>query len=530
MSPSHLQPSVILVADRTLSGRYRVLFEGIFATMQTTQVPEALMRHFLTPQVSTDAQGRARTAALGLRRIESSLRADAGLTPDDVVCTTPERLPDLLGPWVKLVLFSSSDPLGRGMSNTTTSSFWKGETYTRRWTRELLLQLKAAKQRHPFKVVLGGAGAWQCAAYPEHACDLGIDVIYDGYFEEAGPELILDLLEDKATSSHITAAGTGIERVRPICRASMMGIIELSRGCGRGCRFCSMSRQAMKHLAPDLILADLETNLSAGVRAVVSGSEDFFRYGGAGVRPNFEALRNLLEQMQKLRGLSFMQIDHANVTSVLQLADDQLLEIRRLLSWEQSTRYLWVNMGVESANGLLVTANSPGKVAPYHPEDWEDMVREAVARMNRTGFFPVISVILGLPGEQPADVAATLKLVQKISRQDVVVFPIFYEPILPQEIQARQRFSLETMRPDHLELYRACYEINFKRVPKLFWDNQRAGGVPWLKRAVLQAMGRAEILNWRMTFRRMAKQLQSPAVCTASDADPWKNTQRRASL
>jgi radical SAM superfamily enzyme YgiQ (UPF0313 family) len=518
MSPSPLQPRVILVADRTLSGRYRVLFEGIFATMQTTQVPEALMRHFLTPPVVTDAQGRAHTAALGLRRIESSLLTDAGLTPDDVVCTTPERLPDLLGPWVKLVLFSSSDPLGQGMSNTTTSNFWRGELYTRLWTRQALHQLKAAKQHHPFKVVLGGAGAWQCAAYPDRAGDLGIDVIYEGYFEDAGPELILDLLEDRPIDPHIVAARTGIERVRPICGASMMGIIELSRGCGRGCSFCSMASRGMKHLAPDLILADLETNLSAGVRAVVSGSEDFFRYGGTGTKPNFEALASLLTQMQKLQGLSFMQIDHGNVTSVLQLEDGQLREIRRLLSWKQTTRYLWVNMGVESANGRLVAANSPGKIAPYRPEDWADMVSEAVARMNRTGFFPVISVILGLPGEQPSDVAATLKLVQKLSSQEVVVFPIFYEPILPREILARQRFSREDMRPDHLELYRTCYEINFKRVPKLFYDNQRAGGVPWLKRAALQVMGRAEILNWRTTFRRLAKQLQSPAVPAARDA------------
>jgi radical SAM superfamily enzyme YgiQ (UPF0313 family) len=472
-------------------------------------VPEVLMRHFLTPKVKTDAQGRAYTAALGLRRIESSLRTDAGLKPGDVVCTTPERIAGLLGPWVRLVLFSSSDPLGQGMSNTTTSSFWRGEVYTSLWTRKILHQLKEAKQRHPFKVVLGGAGAWQCAAYPDRIRDLGIDVIYEGYFEDAGPELILDLLEGRQVAPHITATGTGVERVRPICGGSMMGIIELSRGCGRGCRFCSMARKPMQHLSPDLILSDLQTNLSNGIRAVVSGSEDFFRYGGAATRPDFEALHGLLTRMQRLKGLSFMQIDHANVTSVLQLEEVQLREIRRLLTWEQPTRYLWVNMGVESANGRLVAANSPGKIAPYRPEDWPEMVREAVGKMNRTGFFPVISVILGLPGEGPQDVAATLRLVRELARREVVVFPIFYEPIRTEEIKAGQRFSRVDMRSDHLELYRTCYEINFKRVPKLFWDNQRAGGVPWLKRAVLQVMGRAEILNWRTTFRRLDKQLQS---------------------
>ncbi len=511
MNNSALKPSVILVADRTLSARYRILFEGIFATMQTTQVPETLMRHFLSPKVHTDPQGRAHTAPLGLRRIESSLRATAGLKADDIVCTTPERLPDLLGPWAKLVLFSSSDPLGHGMSNTTTSNFWNGELYTSKWTREALLLIKAAKKRHSFKVVFGGAGAWQCLAYPDEAAGLGIDTVYDGYFEESGPELVLDLLAGRPVDSQVIAGGIGADRIQPICGASMMGIIELSRGCGRGCRFCSMSKKGMKHLPADTIMADLETNLSAGLRSVVSGSEDFFRYGSSSARPDFNALSGLLTQMKQLKGLSFMQIDHANVTSVLQLEEKELREIRRLLTWEKPARYLWVNMGVESANGRLLTANSPGKIAPFSPDDWPEMVREAVGRMTRTGFFPVISIILGLPGEEPSDVAKTLRLVKELTNQELVVFPVFYEPILKEEIESRNKFSIDSMRADHLELYRTCYEINFKRVPKLMWDNQRAGGVPWFKRMILQGMGRAEIANWRMAFRKMAKKMQSSA-------------------
>ncbi|MBL7106041.1 MAG: B12-binding domain-containing radical SAM protein [Phycisphaerae bacterium] len=505
MSKQRLRPLVVLVADRTLSADYKILFEGIFATMQTTHVPEVAMRHFVSPRVAVDSDGRAKTAPLGLRRVESALLEFTDLTEQDIVCTTPEALLDLLGPWVKVVAFSSSDPLGKGMSNTTTDNFWDGELYTRYWTRNMLEKILAAKKKYQFKVVAGGAGAWQLVRYDDEIAKECIDVIFEGYFEELGPGLFTDILNERSVETHICEKGSSVEKVQPIKHASTLGIIELSRGCGRGCKFCTMAGKKMEHLSPDTIIADLQTNVANGVTSVVSGSEDFFRYGAKGLKPDFDKLQDLLEQMRKIKGLSFMQVDHGNITSVMQLSDEQLRETRRLLSWNKKTDYLWVNMGIESANGQLVSANCPGKISPFDPDDWEHLIRQTAERMKMTGFFSVFSLILGLPGETPDDIKKTLKLVRYLGKQNAVIFPVFYEPLY----DGQKPFTIDDMRIDHLELYRTCYEINFKMVPRLYWDNQRAGGVSWLKRVAIRILGKTEVAAWRNSFKKIQKQLQN---------------------
>jgi predicted ester cyclase len=74
------------------------------------------------------------------------------------------------------------------------------------------------------------------------------------------------------------------------------------------------------------------------------------------------------------------------------------------------------------------------------------------------------------------------------------------------------------MTQDHLDLYRTCYEMNFQRVPKLYWDNQRAGGVSLAKRLAVQALGGGEIRGWRKNFKRVQTEITARSIAGATRA------------
>ena len=516
LSIMSLKPTIVLVADRTLSANYKIIFEGMFGTMQTTEVPEFIMKKLMAPKMPVDANGRAAAAPLGLRRVEASLLDHLKLGSDEIVCATPESLHSLIGPWTKLVVVSSSDPLGRGMSNTTTSCFWGGRLYTEYWTDKMMIKLVEAKAKHNFKILAGGAGSWQWHQDPDTASRHGIDAICEGYFEQGGPEFVSNVLNDTVSADMIEPSGIAyfrsnsclLDNVKPITAPSMLGIIELSRGCGKACNFCPMADKKMRHLPIDLICQDVETNVSNGFKNVVSGSEDFLRYGSESFKPNFDKLCQLLEAMGKIPDKNFLQIDHVNISSVLQFEDSELKQLRELMNWDKKCDYLWVNMGAETASGELLKANCAGKALPLDTSNWDQQIIDAADKLIRTGFFPVLSFVLGLPGETPDDVKKTLATVRELVKRKLVIFPIFYEPAEVTQRLKSPAFDLPRMTLDHLDLYQTCYEQNFKEVPPMFWDNQRAGGVPWAKRALVRTLGNVEVIKWRSAFNKLRKKLK----------------------
>jgi radical SAM superfamily enzyme YgiQ (UPF0313 family) len=485
---------VVLTADRTLTAGYRLLFDGILACAQTTTTPYPVLRALMLPK--TRGTGvRARLAPLGLRRIEAAL-LDGGFARDDVAVVDHDHLAEAIGPNTRVVGIATGDPAGVGMSTTTMTAVAGGTGYTTALFRRVLKTVHRAAKRAGAKprIIIGGPGSWQLARDRDLAETLGIDHVVSGYAEANAAKVFRGLAEGTALPDVIIGEGLPAEKIPGIRGATTMGVIEISRGCGLGCSFCTIANVPMQHLPEDTILCDAQTNLDAGVRHLCTISEDLFRYGATGRDAEPEALIRLLQAIRRLECVGLIQTDHGNVLSVSQYSDEQLRTVRQLMVGDTGQEYPWVNIGVETASGALLRSAGCGpKMGGWSDDDWPAVCTDQLGRLCRAGFFPMASLVVGLPGEKPDDLRRTIQWLDTIRHLRLAVFPVVYAPV--------DGSVPPTLTKLRWQLIRECYRFNFKWVPKMYWDNQRAAGVPAAQRCLMQMLGRGQALLWKLLFR-----------------------------
>lgn len=470
--------------------RYNVLLDGMLAASQTTAMPGFIIERLLLPRAKHTAAG-ASVAPLGLRRIESAL-VEGGLAAGDMIVVDDAHLAEAIGERTKIVAISSGEPVGLGMSSSTMAGVTGGEIYPQAMLRRLLSQVRrlVAERAPGAKVVLGGPGAWQLAGEDGQRLALGVDHAVVGYAEGNAAATFQSLLQGTDLPPVILGEGVPAARIPRLRGATAMGVVEISRGCGLGCEFCTIGTVPMQHLPLEAILADIKVNLAAGQTSVAILSEDLLRYGGEGMRCRPEALIGLLTAIRAMPEVRALQPDHVNVISLTEYSDEELAEVRRLLKGQ----YPWFNLGMETAAGeLLQACGGRPKMGRVRAEDWGGFCAEQLRRLMRLGFVPMASLIVGLPGETPEQVQQTLQWVRAMQGEPLTIFPVIYAPVAGEPVPELTRA--------HWQLMREAYEFNFKWVPRLYWDQQQMAGVPVARRMVIQALGKGNVVMWRRLLR-----------------------------
>ncbi len=455
---------VVLTADKTLmSNHHGKQFFGFGTSAPPNWLPEWLFRYLFFPKIKT-IDGLPVEAPYGLRKIEGKL-IDEGI---DAKTVYPDYI-DKFDP--KVIGISVMDPFGWGPSSTTFAGILKtGEPYLARYFRLLFESdsYKKAKENGA-KTIVGGPGVWQFKLNREFMDKYGIDCVIDGEGEHEKAVKIYEMaLEGKELPPFIELKPREcpkLNEISEIKNSSVNGLIEIGRGCPRGCKFCSVTLRPLRWYPYEKIEKELKIN--AGLGRMIIHAEDVLLYGQNGVIPNEEKILKLNELAKKYcKNLAW---SHASFAAVA--AKPKLIEKCSEIICDENQSWWGVEMGIETGSVELVKKIMPAKAAPFRAEEWPEVVVQAAGIMKDNGLIPSCTLITGLPEETEDDIVKTIELMDELKDFPSLIVPLFFVPL--GKLKDRDWFKKEQMSEIQKELLMKCmqHDIHWtKEIGKFYFS------------------------------------------------------------
>lgn len=441
---------VVLTSDRTMiSNHHGKEFLGFLATGPAIGVPKKVWMWLAAPKIKVDSLGRPIEAPYGLRKIEAKL-IDSGF---NAAIIDPDHLKKHLDT-MKVLMIGHHDYFAYGPP----SSEWWMITKREPVNRESFISfmnspvIKKAKEKG-VKIIAGGPAAWQWLWELEYWKKWGIDSVVEGEAERVVVELVQQALEGEELPDYVYVGphdSPSIEEIPVIKGASVNGLVEIMRGCPRGCKFCSVTLRPLRFMPLEHILKEIEVNLKSGVREVILHSEDVLLYGADGVKPRAEPLIKLHEAISKVVPGSIAWA-HASLAAI-KYAEEKHRIVSRLMKeiLYDKQDYLGVEVGIETGSVRLSKIIMPAKSAPYPPEKWPDVVEDAFRIMHENNVIPAATIILGLPEEKPEDVVETAELLDRLRPYRSLIVPMFFVPM--GALKNKDWFRRNAIKEEHIEV------------------------------------------------------------------------------
>ena len=469
MMPPSQGKKIVLTSDETMMSSYHGgVMLGFAAIMPKRALPDFVFHKFFCPPVPAAADGSAALAPCGMRKVEAAL-LEAGFSRDEVMVAHPLHLDRAIGPDTKVVGITHDDPMGKIAVREIEEVIGRGPPFNRSKFLELLTH--PLIQKHKPAVVLGGNGAWEALGEK-----VGVDVIYLGEAESDFPDICRKIISGESVPPVIRGRAVPGEDI-PACRgATIGGIVEIGRGCWRGCAFCSPANRVMRHRPVDDIIKDVQANLEAGQKDIILHSEDFFSYGYRSAGPDQRMILDLVRAVKRQRPKT-IDVSHLSLASVYQNQNllRQVSEIVGVGS-DQSHMSAWI--GIESGSCRIMRMHMPNKARPAEIEDWPEIVRECYSLFAEESWLPVASLVLGLPGERAEDVIKTTELVDSLMDYTGLMLPLFFTTIADTKLGGSKGFSRQEALPEHWQLVGLCLEYNLRHLKKLhrFYQERMTAG------------------------------------------------------
>jgi len=438
-----------------------------------------ILKNQVTPRVLFDficnpighINGIANYAPYGLRKVEAALLRD-GYKPEDVVVAHPDHIDKFIGPETEIVGTYEMDPLGMGPVTMTFTYGRKTMSYDEFYNRELHMKINSAKAKNgsKAKVVVGASGTWQYNYDPAKIEEYGIYGIVEGDLGGIGPEI------DGAGGSFFDALINGdletanpfkknkfkveikefskndrkyhgrfihysdepsVDEIPNIVHPSMHGMIEVMRGCGRGCKFCDVTLRPLRYYPVEKVQKEIEINMKyGGLKNAWIQSDDIFVYGlnprtTKNMQPNREAIEELF------KGIMDTGIEHTNPTHGTlagAIADERLIpNISRIIK-SGPDNFIGIQCGFETGSIRLIGKYADRKLAPFKPSEWHWVVKEGVKTLNEHYWVPAFTLIMGLDNNETMDDSwETIRLIHELEQEQpdskFTVTPLTFVPI-----------------------------------------------------------------------------------------------------
>jgi len=440
---------IVITTDRTMmSNHHGKEFLGFLATGPAIGVPEKLWMWLAAPKPRVDEEGRPIEAPYGLRKVEAKL-IDAGYRAAIID-------PDHIGRYLdtmKVLLIGHHD----FFAYCPPSSEWwmlTGKEPVNRVSFKNFMEspvIRKAKEKG-VKIIVGGPAAWQWLWELGSWRKWGVDTVIDGEAERVIVDLVEKALNNEPLPDYIYVGpydSPSIDEIPVIKGASVNGLVEIMRGCPRGCKFCSVTLRPLRFIPLDKILEEIKVNLSHGVKGAILHSEDVLLYGGDGVKPRPEPLLKLHNEVRKLVP-GELAWSHVSLAAVKYAEEKHRLVSRIMDIVLTGQSFIGVEVGIETGSPRLAKIIMPAKSAPYPPEQWPDIVEDAFRIMHENSIVPAATIILGLPEERPEDVVATIELLDRLKPYRSIIVPMFFVPM--GALKNRDWFRRTGLRSEHVEL------------------------------------------------------------------------------
>jgi radical SAM superfamily enzyme YgiQ (UPF0313 family) len=443
-------------------------------------IPLSYVRKTLYPHRAPRADGQASYAPYGLRKVESIL-LEGGFSPTDMAVSNPEDLHLFVGPQTKVIGISSMDPTGMGYVSKTYSSIVGGGEPMNRIEFRKLVNNPAIKKYKP-KIIVGGYGSWQLER--QHVSEsYGVDCVLMG----GRPGSIVELFKKAVNGEPIPRIAKADESLdnwnynkeMPLTKnVAIHGAVEISKGCGRNCQFCTPTMQHKIDVPLEKIMNEVALSVSQGSDHVTLITEDLFLYGAKDPKfvPNREAVVKLCKSVADYPGVKSIQAAHMSLAPVWH--DPRMIrELAEILiekSWYSFGKkpIITAETGIETGSPRLMKKYMGGKMLPFQPEQWQDVVTNAFGILNDNDWYPLATLIIGLPDEKEEDMLQTLELMDKLKGYNAFYVPLFFVPLENCVLMKQKGAEMDSLSKARWDFFIKCWEYNIKIWKPTFLENR----------------------------------------------------------